>query len=470
MDKYSRKTTSGFVSGLRFSLLCLCSLLPLGCGFSSYFLGDDSTVEAPQGSAAQAAASKRADKPVSRKAASEPLDLQALERMLCERHPSILALRQELSAASEGGEESWIPGARFRDSDSGYNSDDDSIERELSLDWSPSSLNKEASEERLRRSRIKQLSLQLEEAQNRLLFQLREDWSGYWYQCQQQREVSNWLTRLEIILESDSELLSSNLQPTIENWIEEWNLQLKQISETRDQIQSLINNLVGRSYGAALANPLDPGDGRFEGVESLRRTRRHPAEMLLSINAQMKNEEVDFLNPGTWNGLVIGAQTRQEKGQALSGSNQGSDAGDWVLTVGVEIPLGAVGLDSNRAHRMTSAGSLELESARVRQQIERQVEECRKQISLSEDQINRYLRSGQTSDLERVFQSLAKARNGVDLQLHWQEAESLLEEKLSYQQALADRAVHRFQLMELLALPSAPASRPAPLTKSFPRR
>ena len=452
-------------------------MMPIGCGISSYFLGDDPPVassgDSPGDSdhvdSARRSSGSESGAAVLRRTASAPFDLDALEGRLCERHPTLIALRQQLSETLQKGDDSWFPGVRWSDSDSGVSPDRSSAERQMSLDWSPGSYSKEVKEERLRRAKARILSLQIEESQNRLLLQLREDWSDYWYQCEKESLISDSLTQLEIMLDSDGSLFDSSGQSSLEGMLSEWNQRIAQSAEIKLQIQSGINALVGRPIGAGLVTPADPGDVRFNEVETATRGRRHPRELILAESVDLARDEIDILDSGVWSGLVIGAQAHQDQGQPLTASGQNGEAGDWILTVGLEIPLGSDGSHQIDSRRKGSAESDRLELSRVRQKLERQIMECRKRIAASQQEISGYHNSDQRLDIGPLLSLLVNAKSREEMQLQWQRADSMLADEIRYQRSLADRAVGRFQLLELLAMPSAPAVRPQPLTQSISR-
>ena len=145
---------------------------------------------------------------------------------------------------------------------------------------------------------------------------------------------------------------------------------------------------------------------------------------------------------------------------------------DWILTVGVEIPLGADEEDRFRRQQVESAGSKRLELVRIRKQIQNRIESSREQVRSCDRRIDGYLRSEPAvTDFAESFGALlvqlVESTNTTQFEDLWAQVEVLLAKQLDYQQAVADRAVGRFQLAELLVSPLDPAATPRGFTRSL---
>ena len=430
--------------------------LPLtGCGVSQYFLGE---ADAPGESVAAAKSDSPKSTPARDRSPASPtrfeaLGLESLENLLCERHPALVEIRQELAELRQESDSSWLPGTRWSDSDAGIESEQNPGDRQLALDWSPASLSREERQERQRSSRFRILSLQLEDTRNRLLLDLRQMWSDYWLQQQSVDLISDWLTRIEVAAESDESLESHGLLGELEDRVADWNQKIAQSSRLRISAVESINSLGSRPAGAPLAKPLEPGDVRFGGVEDLDPARRHPLEILAAERSRYSRTEIDYSDPRTWDGLVIGAHARQEHGQPVSGSGPGNKSGDWILTVGVEIPLGTDEVDRFRRQQMESAGSQRLELVRIRQQLQRRIESTRESVRTSQRKMDGYLQQKTTGIFDQLLAQLIQSDSAARFQENWQRLDSLLGDRLEFQQSVADCASGRFQLVELLAQP-----------------
>ncbi|MGB1398215.1 MAG: hypothetical protein ACPG7R_10270, partial [Planctomycetota bacterium] len=345
-------------------------------------------------------------------------------------------------------------------------------DRQIALDWSPGTLSREERQKRQRSSQLRILSLQLEETRNQLLLDLRELWSDYWLHQQQEESLSTWLTRMEVAAEADSTLEENGLLGRLEQKVSDWNQQIAESSRLKHSAVKSINEIGSRPGNARLDKPADPGDLRFAGIEDMDRHRRHPSEILAAERGRYSRTEIDYSDPRTWDGLVIGAQTRQDPGQPVASSGQGSKSGDWILTVGVEIPLGADEEDRFRRQQVESAGSRRLELVRIRKQIQNRIESSREQVRSCDRRIDGYLRSepavtGFAESFGALLVQLVESTNTTQFENRWAQVEVLLAKQLDYQQAVADRALGRFQLAELLARPLDPAATPRGFTRSF---
>lgn len=454
--------------GLRIGLLVAMSLSLTGCGLSGYFISEENP-EMTEGSPSQAQKSPQVKRTASPQRVSDALDLESLEQLLCERHPALRELRQKISVSRQSGESSWIPGARWSDSDTGNPAESDQQERQLALDWSPATLSREEREGRQRRSEQRVLSLQLEEVRNRLLLQLRLEWSEYWLLQQSSALLSDWLTELEVLADSDTRSDQQELFANLQAKVAEWNRQLSRLEESKSRIIATINSMSGRPRGAQLQLPKDPGDTRFVGVEKMNRHRRHPLEVLAAERGRFARNEIDFTDPTTWDGLVIGAQSRQEQGQPVAGTGQGNPAGDWILTVGVEIPLGSDEQGQFRREQIESAGSRRLELSRIQQQISGRLEEARLLIVTEDNLIENDLLLIEQSDVLRSLRELVQSENLRDFKDHWQHIDAQLQQRISVQRSIAKRAEGRFKVVELLALPLQESNGLRGLTRTDPK-
>ena len=461
----------------RCTLLLLLSLPLAGCGLTGYFTSEDQP-EAPVDGSISREAGSDIDSSSSAKRSGETrvrfkaLDLESLEKLLCERHPALVGIRQEIADLRQQIDPSWLPGARWSDSDSGPESGRYQGDRQIALDWSPGALSREERQKRQSSSQLRILSLQLEETRNQLLLDLRQLWSDYWLHQQQEETLSSWLTRMEVAAESDVTLEENGLLGRLEQKVSDWNRRIAESSRLKYSAVESINEIGSRPGNARLAKPAEPGDLRFAGIEDMDRHRRHPSEILASERGRYSRTEIDYSDPRTWDGLVIGAQTRQDPGQPVASSGQGSKSGDWILTVGVEIPLGADEEDRFRRQQVESAGSRRLELVRIRKQIQNRIESSREQVRSCDRRIDGYLRSEPTvTDFAESFGALlvqlVESTNTTQFEDLWAQVEVLLAKQLDYQQAVADRAVGRFQLAELLVSPLDPAATPRGFTRSL---
>jgi len=138
----------------------------------------------------------------------------------------------------------------------------------------------------------------------------------------------------------------------------------------------------------------------------------------------------------------------------------------------VEIPLGADEEDRFRRQQVESAGSRRLELVRIRKQIQNRIESSREQVRSCDRRIDGYLRSepsftGFSESFEALLAQLVESTSTSQFEDRWAQIEVLLAKQLDYQQAVADRAVGRFQLAELLARPVDPVATPGGFTRSF---
>ena len=108
------------VSLARCTLLLLLCLPLVGCGLTGYFTSEDHPESPVDGSVSRTAGSdidspQTAERSGATRVRLKALDLESLEKLLCERHPALVGIRQEIADLRQQIDPSWLPGARWSD-------------------------------------------------------------------------------------------------------------------------------------------------------------------------------------------------------------------------------------------------------------------------------------------------------------------------------------------------------------------
>ena len=81
------------------------------------------------------------------------------------------------------------------------------------------------------------------------------------------------------------------------------------------------------------------------------------------------------------------------------------------------------------------------------------IESTRESIRTSQRKMDGYLQQRTTGIFDQLLAQLIQSDSAARFQENWQRLDSLLEDRLEFQQSVADCASGRFQLVELLAQP-----------------
>ncbi|NCG55890.1 MAG: hypothetical protein GWP35_03215 [Proteobacteria bacterium] len=423
-------------------LIALLVLFLSGCGMGGFF-----TQEEPRSPASSSAQKNPAPIPT-----EQFSNLRDLELALVESQPAMRGLPILLEGeVQESNKESWIPGARWNDSDAGEDIRNTSGDRQVALDWSLSAMANESRESRRSRSDNKLSEIRLQQTQMRLLRQLREQWCEYWYLTGAEKISEEYLTQIEVLLEKDTDWFRSDIRALVEKRLRTWNQRISLLAGEKALIQESLNLLLERPLRASLPVPDLLHDDRFIGIETRNRFRRHPNEILAAEQSRWAQRELGLLDSEAWPDIVLGAHTHTDHDQPVVSSGGGGET-DWILTVGVEIPLGR-NLEQDRQQWIRDElGSGKIELMRVTKKVSDDIVDAQMRFEESQALITR-LEGKVLTVPQDVMKKLTVSNNAQELTLQWQKMEEILSATLQLKKACSDRAIARYQLVDLLAIP-----------------
>jgi outer membrane protein TolC len=443
-------------------LLCLCLLLP-GCGLWGYFSSDQEPIPVSRSDSTSHSATATRD------GIGDSSDLAELEIFLLQQSPALDPFKESQGSREAGQVESWLPGARVLDSaaiegDRGTHLPRTPLpgDRSVAIDWRPSSLFDGDAQQRQRDARQSIGQARLQQAQGKLLRLLREEWAELWYQQQASHLTMAALTDLNADLNADlkQKISDSSEESSAEGSIQRvalrsrWNDRLEGFGEEVVRTQIRINALLGRSAGSILPQPMDSGDLRFGEVDGLsdrrlHHRRLHPRVLLAEEELVLASAQLEQEQGSDWPELVIGASSSYDVDASVAGSAGRGDA--WMVTLGVEFPLGL-----QPGEQRLNAAQNQLGSARARQILSRrsiddEIAAARAQLLASHEAIDT-LENQVIAHIEEARAKWSAVATADQGESRLRIVEKLLDARIGWLRAVSDRARARVSLIDLLGL------------------
>jgi hypothetical protein len=435
-------------------LLCLCLLLP-GCGLWGYFSSDQEPTPVSRSDSTFHSTTATRD------GIDDSSGLAELEMFLLQQSPALDPFKESQGAREAGQVESWLPGARVLDSaasggDRGIHLPGTALagDRSVAIDWRPSSILDGDAQQRQRDARQSIAHARLRQAQGKLLRLLREEWAELWYQQQASQLTLEALEDLNADLNAEKFSDSPEESPA-EGSIQRvalrsrWNDRLEGLGEEVVRTQSRINSLLGRSPGAILPQPLDSGDLRFCEVDGLSDRRLHPRVILAEEELVLASAQLEQEQGSDWPEFVIGASSSYDVDASVTGSAGRGDA--WMVTLGVEFPLGLQPGEQRLNAAQNHLGSARARQILSRRSIDDEIAAARAQLLASHEAIDT-LENQVIAHIEEAgakWSAVAAADPGES---RLRIVEKLLDARIGWLRAVSDRARARVSLVDLLGL------------------
>ncbi|MDE0960179.1 MAG: TolC family protein [Planctomycetota bacterium] len=430
------------------SVLSVCSLLLLpGCGLWGYFSAEPDPAKSTELTSRSPAVTQDGIDPSS--------DLAQLELYLLHHSPALDLFKESQESAGVDPQDAWLPGARVIDSaalegDRGLSLPGD---RSLAIDWRPSSILDGEWRQRQRDARQSIARARLRETQGKLLRLLREEWAELWYQQQARQLTLEALGDLRDEIRddlSDDRLEIPAVAPIQRVALKSrWDDRLAGIEEEVLRTQIRINSLLGRSSGSILPRPVDAGDVRFSEVDRWSDRRLHPRVILAEEELILASAKFEQEQGNDWPDVVFGARSSYDRDAPVTGSSGREDS--WMVTLGVEIPLGLQAGDQRLSAARSDLGSARFRQILSRRSIEDEIAAARAQLLASNEAIDA-LENEVIAHIEEAgasWNAVAVADQGES---RWRIVEKLLEARIGCLRAVSDRARARVSLVDLLGL------------------